>query len=398
MSANEAAMKVVVAKLANDSRATQLFTRFDSSARAVSARVPMIGSNVMVRAVANESDDFTVGITGVNSGSQRWLHDFLVVDTRISFTTDGKEIHATDLNVRYESLVEKMISAAELVLAFRKQEERGTYPAATTVNTYWSSGTLNFGDWVGPHLLKQMTGRQPIQGNRQGQSTRILYTVGSVAGWFKRNNVDVWGSGLIKPLSDDEIAVRRQLKGIKVHAVRGKLTQKNLVDSLGWEVPDVYGDPALLLPDMISKPDVKQHEIALVPHYVHRDAVLSGTPDGELTKVVDVRRDIRDVIPAIAASNAVVSSSLHGLITAQAYGIPWVWLDVQDQQLTGKDFKFNDFFSCLDKDAVSRVSVSKSDLASLPIEEIAKQASLPALEIDLSKLRNSLPVPAISTP
>jgi len=111
-----------------------------------------------------------------------------------------------------------------------------------------------------------------------------------------------------------------------------------------------------------------------------------------------VRQDIRNVIPEISSGNVVVSSSLHGLITAQAYGVPWVWLDVEDQQLTGKDFKFKDFFSCLEGNDIARVSVSKNDLGTLPLEEIAKHASLPSLNIDLDKLRNSLPVSGASTP
>jgi len=398
MRTNEAAMKAVAARLANDSQAGRLFSRFDSSANAVSARVPMMGSNVTVRSVANDDGRFTVGLTGLSSGSLRWLHDFLVIDTIITFTSDGKEIHAIGMDVEYQDLVDMMVQAAQLVLSFRSQEEYGHYPQTTTVNTYWSSGTLNFGDWIGPHLLNHMTGRQPIQGNRQGNSTRILYTVGSVAGWFKRNNVDVWGSGLIKPFTQDEILIRKQLKGVKIHAVRGKLTQQHLVESIGWDVPDIYGDPALLMPDMIQKPSTKTHNISLVPHYVHRAPVLAGGVSLGDCQVIDVRQDIRNVIPEISSGNVVVSSSLHGLITAQAYGVPWVWLDVEDQQLTGKDFKFKDFFSCLEGNDIARVSVSKNDLGTLPLEEIAKHASLPSLNIDLDKLRNSLPVSGASTP
>lgn len=395
MNANESAMKYILAQLASHPKADNLFTKFDSSSHAISAKIPIIGSNVSVRAVANNDGTFVVGAVGNSSGATRWLHDFLVTDTLISFSSDGKEIHAYYLHAPYSRLVELMIEVAESVLRFRKQEERGLYSAATTVNTYWSSGTLNFGDWIGPHLLKHMTGRQPIQGNRQGNSTRVIYTVGSIAGWFKRNNVDVWGSGLIKPLTSDEIAIRSKLTGVKIHAVRGKLTKHELERSLGWTVPDVFGDPALLAPDMIAAPKSKSHEISLIPHYVHRDSV---RPDSTMVQSVDVRRDIREVIPQIVSGNSVISSSLHGLIIAQAYGIPWVWLDVVDRPLTGNDFKFEDFFTCLDRKAVSRVQVSKDSLASLSYTEIAKKASLPDLTIDLDLLRNSLPIPAASMP
>jgi len=94
----------------------------------------------------------------------------------------------------------------------------------------------------------------------------------------------------------------------------------------------------------------------------------------------------------------VVSSSLHGLIVAQAYGVPWVWLDVIDHQLGGKDFKFEDFFSCLDREAVSRIQVSASELANIDLAALGAKATLPALQIDLSLLRDAFPVEPVSGP
>lgn len=149
------------------------------------------------------------------------------------------------------------------------------------------------------------------------------------------------GSGLIKALTPDEIETRAKLTGVKIHAVRGRLTKAELINTLGWDVPDVFGDPGLLLPDFVKPDDSLHGDVVCVPHYVHRSAVLSGNPK---IRVSDVRLQVSHVAKEIAGASVVISSSLHGLIVAQAYGVPWVWLDVEDQQLTGGDFKFNDFF------------------------------------------------------
>lgn len=178
--------------------------------------------------------------------------------------------------------------------------------------------------------------------------------------------------------------------------MRGKLTQKELVDKVGWSVPDVYGDPALLVPDCIPPAKSITSRIAVVPHYVHRPGVVPSAPKD--IKVVDVRRDIAHVADAVSSSQVVISTSLHGLITAQAYGVPWVWLRVSNRPLTGADFKFEDFFSCLDRKSVAIVTTDTNSFSSLDYENIASRASLPELTIDLSALRRALPTPPAARP
>lgn len=111
-----------------------------------------------------------------------------------------------------------------------------------------------------------------------------------------------------------------------------------------------------------------------------------------------VRRDFRDVVDSIANSRAVVSTSLHGLIVAQAYGIPWIWLNVVDEPLWGSEFKFEDFFSTVDRDAVQVCEINSNELPQIDLQKLATHARLPDLQIDLSLLRNSLPISVAPKP
>lgn len=62
--------------------------------------------------------------------------------------------------------------------------------------------------------------------------------------------------------------------------------------------------------------------------------------------------DWTSVIEQIASCDYIASSSLHGLIVAEAYGIPNLWLEISGK-LLGGHFKFHDFFLSLGKDRKS---------------------------------------------
>lgn len=385
----------IAKSVATSRKALQVLTKIDVNDQRLIARLPIHGSTVCIRVDKNQNGTFNIGLVGLNATATRWIRDLFSFCTRLEFTDDKKEIQLLYRNINSNVAAERIFDAADTALRMREQEERADYDPQTTVGMYWSSSVLNFGDWMGPLLVNQFTGRQPVQANRPGSGPRVLYSVGSILGWFNRNNVDVWGSGLIKPLTDEEVTQKQKLTGVRIHAVRGHRTQDDLQQKLGWAVPDVYGDPALLLPSIIPSAP-KSRDLTLVPHNIHRGEVLKHS--SLQPEVVDARADVYDVAASISSSNVIISSSLHGLIVAQAYNVPWVWLQVDDAPLMGSDFKFEDFFTCVDRTEVSAVAVSKRELSSLDYASIARQASLPKLSIDLDALRNSLPVQVATSP
>ncbi len=65
---------------------------------------------------------------------------------------------------------------------------------------------------------------------------------------------------------------------------------------------------------------------------------------GYPVRVVNVHETAERVVREIGASGAVITTSLHGLVTADAYGIPAVWTTLEPP-LGGGAFKFHDYES-----------------------------------------------------
>lgn len=169
--------------------------------------------------------------------------------------------------------------------------------------------------------------------------------IGSTIEMLADSNTIVWGAGCIS--SESKIPHSK-----KVLAVRGPLTRKRLLDA-GIECPAVYGDPALLLPLFYTPTKKKKYKIGIIPHYLD-----INTPFIEKLKtfthehlVIDMANysSYQNIIEKICSCEIILSSSLHGLIIAEAYGIPNIWIKCSDN-IMGGNFKFHDFFCSINRD------------------------------------------------
>ena len=212
----------------------------------------------------------------------------------------------------------------------------------------------NFGDALNPILIGLLSGKKVIHSRRIINFTRkpVYYVIGSILRQVDTGNAAVWGSGFI----DSKDKLRKPPR--KVTAIRGPLTRKKLLE-LGVECPEVYGDPALLCPMFFNPSPIKRYRVGFVPHYTDWSSPLlekfRNMPD---VSVIDVTSSVEEVIQKITECEIIVSSSLHGLIVADAYGIPSIWVKISGR-IVGDDFKFYDYFQ----------SVGREDTAALQLTE-----------------------------
>jgi pyruvyltransferase len=164
-----------------------------------------------------------------------------------------------------------------------------------------------------------------------------VYSTGSVM-HFTKNDSIVWGTGCI-----DSGMVGQKPK--KVYAVRGPLTRQELLKK-GIECPEVYGDPALLYPIIYNPKIEKKYEWGIIPHYIEfesdKDREVIKNLENQGIKVIDICAGEKEFINELLEVENVISSSLHGLIMADAYGIPNARVNISNK-LIGGHFKFKDY-------------------------------------------------------
>ncbi|MGM1054076.1 MAG: polysaccharide pyruvyl transferase family protein [Pseudomonadota bacterium] len=241
---------------------------------------------------------------------------------------------------------------------------------------YFYGKVRNVGDRLNFFLVENISGRR-VHNVRTALFPHLL-PVGSILHFGNLNSV-VWGSGLIR--EEDAFSVRF---GSAV-ALRGALTRAALAQhhDLG-EV--VLGDPALLMP-MFFKPSTpsKTYHIGIVPHLSERNLEIFKGIESESVTLIDVGLNEQEFISRLCECEYIVSSSLHGLILSDAYGIKNQWAIFSDLVIGG-GFKFMDYYSTtINPNEVPRVILARQELEAL-LEEIEKISSVKGFSEDIERL------------
>lgn len=201
-------------------------------------------------------------------------------------------------------------------------------------------------------------------------STKRLALIGSII-QFIGAKTTVFGSGFLNECGVEVFS--RKKPELKIYAVRGPLTRCALVQ-LGYDVPEVYGDPAILMPLIYTPPKNirKSLKYIVIPHY------------SKLGKYEDCRNvlstltnDWKSFIDTICSSCFVISSSLHGIILAEAYGVPAIFLDDTESD---SFFKYRDYYY-----STGRYQILVADSIETALSK-QEEVVVP----DLSEMRNKL--------
>jgi pyruvyltransferase len=196
----------------------------------------------------------------------------------------------------------------------------------------WCLGA-NWGDALSPVLVELLAGKPAI--HLEGLHHDRYLAIGSILGGANER-AEVWGSGFIRE-NEPILGCPRA-----VHAVRGPLSRESLVKQ-GVECPEVYGDPALLLPRFFNPGARKRYSVGIIPHYIDKGHPwLDRWRRDPQVLLLDIESGIQEFVRSVKSCEAILSSSLHGLICADAYGVPNAWVQLSDEVIGG-DFKFRDY-------------------------------------------------------
>ncbi len=235
---------------------------------------------------------------------------------------------------------------------------------------FWTpKDRLNFGDYLASAVVNRMLAAQEIVADEPVEAPAKLFSVGSIL-HFARDDDVVWGSGRNGKIADESHAFTR----LDVRAVRGPLTRRFLLER-GIAAPEVYGDPALLLPRLFPKRFRRAPvpgKIGIVPNLNDLGVIARADiidPTGRWDRVID----------EILSCEMVVASSLHGLIVADAFGIPAAHVRLSDAEA---DFKYIDYHE----------GAGRSEYwSSTSIEEAISRGPLPPLSFDSAPLQAAFP-------
>lgn len=197
----------------------------------------------------------------------------------------------------------------------------------------------NYGDLVGCYLVEKISGKKAVWTHPKKRSfldtfKTVYLTAGSILAQVEGKCV-VWGSGIISK--------EYKIKKAVFLAVRGPQTRKHLM-AQGYEVPEVYGDPALLLPRFYNPKKQAKYDLGIIPHYADYKLVTEMYKEQSNVLIIDLMtNDVESVTDLILQCRRIISSSLHGIIISQAYHIPAVWVKFSDN-VFGDGIKYQDYF------------------------------------------------------
>jgi pyruvyltransferase len=235
----------------------------------------------------------------------------------------------------------------------------------------------NWGDALSPILCAKLSGK-PVKMMLWQHQKRFL-AIGSILE-NANTRAQVWGSGLMWPEGKLHEAPTA------VHAVRGPQTRAKL-RAMGIDCPEVYGDPALLFPYFYDPVVEKKYEVGVIPHFSDKHTEwIKSLPQDPSVRIIDVEGGIEEFVREVKSCELILSSSLHGLICADAYGVPNMWVKLSNI-LYGGNFKFRDYYESVGRETPEPVIPD----AHTPLVELTRRFRPYTPKIELRPLVNACP-------
>lgn len=212
---------------------------------------------------------------------------------------------------------------------------------------YWT-GKKNFGDLLTPLLLTYFS-KLKVELAEPSQARVVV--AGSIL-----EHLPLWWDGYIVGSGKLHEGSKIDLPHSHILALRGPLTARGIKGSY------VLGDPGLLADELVGDED-KEWDLGIVPHWTDTSLEKDSRFLKYNPKIIRVSDDPLQVISEIGRCKKIVSSSLHGVILADAFGIPRR-IEVAPRLLThahqeGGLFKWRDYLASINM----RLEVGLTQLA-----------------------------------
>lgn len=236
----------------------------------------------------------------------------------------------------------------------------------------------NFGDYLANPIYEYMLEINGLDKNKKVRGTKHLYTIGSII-LIGHQDATVWGSGILMGEPEGFIWARNRYRHLDVRCVRGPLTLNRLKEN-GIDVSKCkLGDPGVLMP-LVYKPSVTvKRDYGVLIHMSERDNPIHKPEyEANSSHLIDIMTDdYKKTIDEICSCKLIISSTLHGIIIAESYGIPAILL----KRFEFDDFKYLDYYLSTGR--------KKEDIPTAESIEEALAMETPAVP-DLSGLRDNL--------
>lgn len=207
---------------------------------------------------------------------------------------------------------------------------------------------LNIGDALSPVMVALLSGLDVRRVPTKSRSLRMA-CVGTIGHGFSGGDVHFWGTGASHwsnpsaPRSDWKPFEVTPDSRFHVTATRGPVSERILTGGEEGSV-GIYGDPVWLLPRFYRPEIRKKWKLGVIVHlselsdratqaHVRPELARYRIPEAlqEDVHLINTVSEIsvgaiRDKIDEILACERIVSTSLHGMVFAESYGIPCLHL------------------------------------------------------------------------
>jgi hypothetical protein len=218
-----------------------------------------------------------------------------------------------------------------------------------------TSNYVNFGDALSPVMVALVTG-MPVSRVPFASTAPRLAAVGTIGHGFTGGDVTFWGTGSslyrnpFAPAEQKEAYTAPPDTLIRIAATRGPISEQVLSGNGAIAAPGVYGDPVWALPRFHSRPVEQVWDLGVILHLsdltdrsydvhfnpLHERYVIPPELQSRVKLINTVTpvsvRGVMDKVDEIRSCRRIVSTSLHGLVIPESYGIPCLYFGVRGKE------------------------------------------------------------------